>query len=140
MHLKKGNKMATKKLTNEELLEIFKEMSLVELSDFVKLFEETFDVTAAAPVAAPAAPAGDEASGQEAEEAKSKYDVVLESAGDKKIMVIKAVREINPGLGLAEAKAVVDEAPKTIVQGMKAEEAQAAKAKLEQAGATITLK
>jgi large subunit ribosomal protein L7/L12 len=83
---------------------------------------------------------GDEASGQEAEETKSKYDLVLESAGDRKIMVIKAVREISPGLGLAEAKAVVDGAPKTIVQGMKTEEAQAAKAKLEQAGATVSLK
>jgi large subunit ribosomal protein L7/L12 len=131
--------MADKKLSNEELLEVFKNMSLIELSDFVKLFEETFDVTAAAPVAAVAAAPAGEAAAEQAEE-KSKYDIVLEAVGDKKIQVIKAVREINPSYGLAEAKAVVDEAPKTIAEGIKTEDAEAAKAKLEEAGATVTLK
>ncbi len=127
------------KLTAEELIEAFKELSLIELSDFVKLFEETFDVTAAAPaaVAVAAAPAGGDGAG--AEEEKTEFDVVLEAAGDKKIGVIKAVRALT-SLGLKEAKEVVDGAPSTVLEAAPKEAAEKAKAELEAAGATVTLK
>ena len=128
------------KLSTEELLDQFKELTLIELSEFVKAFEETFDVTAAAPVAvaaagAPAGGAGDAA----AEEEKDSFDVILEAAGDKKIQVIKAVRELT-SLGLGEAKAVVDGAPKAVLEGANKETAEKAKAALEEAGASVTLK
>ncbi len=129
------------KLSTDELLEAFKELSLIELSEFVKKFEETFEVTAAAPVAvAAAAPAAGGAGGaaEEAEE-KDSFDVVLESAGDKKIQVIKEVRALT-NLGLGEAKAVVDGAPSTVLEGANKETAEKAKAQLEEAGATVVLK
>ncbi|SNR70505.1 LSU ribosomal protein L12P [Haloechinothrix alba] len=128
------------KMSTEELLDVFKEMTLLELSDFVKQFEETFDVTAAAPVAAaPAAAAG---GGGEAEavEEQDEFDVVLEGAGDKKIQVIKVIREVITGLGLKEAKELVEETPKPIMEKVDKEAAEAAKAKLEEAGASITIK
>lgn len=127
------------KLSNEELLDVFKEMTLLELSEFVKQFEETFDVTAAAPVAAVAAPA---AGGAEApvEEEQDEFDVVLEDAGDKKIQVIKVVREVVSGLGLKEAKELVEGAPKVLVEKLDKEKAEEAKSKLEESGAKITLK
>lgn len=125
------------KLTKEELLDAFKEMTLIELSEFVKAFEETFDVTAAAPVAAVAAAAAPAA---EAEEEKDEFDVVLEDAGAKKIQVIKVVREIVSGLGLKEAKDLVEAAPKALLEGASKEDAEAAKAKLEEAGASVSLK
>ena len=125
------------KFTNDELLEAFKEMTLIELSEFVKLFEDTFDVTAAAPVAVAAA--GVPAAGA-AEEEKDEFDVVLEDAGAKKIGVIKVVREIVSGLGLKEAKELVEAAPKAILEGASKDDAEAAKAKLEEAGAKISLK
>ena len=126
------------KLSTEELLDQFKELTLIELSEFVKAFEETFDVTAAAPVAVAAgAPAGG-APVEEVEE-KDSFDVVLEAAGDKKIQVIKVVRELT-SLGLGEAKAVVDGAPKAVLEGANKETAEKAKASLEEAGATVTLK
>ncbi|EPD67852.1 50S ribosomal protein L7/L12 [Corynebacterium pyruviciproducens] len=126
------------KYTNEELIEAFKEMTLIELSEFTKLFEETFDVTAAAPVAVAAAgAAGGEAA---AEEEKTEFDVVLEDVGAKKIGVIKVVREIVSGLGLKEAKELVEAAPKAILEGASKEDAEAAKTKLEEAGATASLK
>ena len=124
------------KLTKDELIEAFKEMTLLELSEFVKLFEDTFDVTAAAP-AAVAVAAGPAA---EAAEEKDEFDVVLEDAGAKKIGVIKAVRELVSGLGLKEAKELVEGAPKAILEGASKEDAEAAKAKLEEAGAKVTLK
>lgn len=126
------------KFTNDELIEAFKEMTLIELSEFVKLFEETFEVTAAAPVAVAAA--GAPAAGEAAGEEKSEFDVVLEDAGAKKIGVIKAVREIVSGLGLKEAKELVEGAPKAILEGASKEDAEAAKTKLEEAGAKVTLK
>ncbi len=126
------------KFTNEELLDAFKEMTLIELSEFVKLFEETFDVTAAAPVAAAAAAPGAEA-GAPAEE-KDEFDVVLEDAGAKKIGVIKVVREIVSGLGLKEAKELVEAAPKALLEGASKDDAEAAKTKLEEAGAKVSLK
>jgi large subunit ribosomal protein L7/L12 len=125
------------KLSTDELLEAFKELTLIELSEFVKKFEETFEVTAAAPVAVAAA--GAPAAAAEEVEEKSEFDVVLESAGDKKIQVIKAVRELT-SLGLGEAKALVDGAPATVLEGAAKEAAEAAKAKLEEAGATVGLK
>jgi large subunit ribosomal protein L7/L12 len=125
------------KYTNDELIEAFKEMTLLELSEFVKLFEDTFDVTAAAPAAvAVAAPGADAAAAEE----KDEFDVVLDDAGAKKIGVIKVVREIVSGLGLKEAKDLVESAPKAILEGASKEDAEAAKAKLEEAGAKITLK
>jgi large subunit ribosomal protein L7/L12 len=128
------------KLSTDELLDAFKEMTLLELSDFVKKFEETFEVTAAAPVAAvAAAPGGAPAAAEEAEE-QSEFDVVLESAGDKKIGVIKVVREIVSGLGLKEAKDLVDSAPKPLLEKVAKEAAEEAKSKLEAAGATVTVK
>lgn len=126
------------KFTNDELIEAFKEMTLIELSEFVKLFEDTFDVTAAAPVAAVAAgAAGGEAA---AAEEKDEFDVVLEDAGAKKIGVIKVVREIVSGLGLKEAKELVEAAPKALLEGASKEDAEAAKTKLEEAGAKVSLK
>ncbi|HIW90588.1 MAG TPA: 50S ribosomal protein L7/L12, partial [Candidatus Corynebacterium avicola] len=109
----------------------------IELSEFVKLFEETFDVTAAAPAAVAAAPA---AEGAAPAEEKDEFDVVLEDAGAKKIGVIKVVREIVSGLGLKEAKELVEGAPKAILEGANKDDAEAAKAKLEEAGATVNLK
>ncbi len=122
------------KYTNDELLEAFCEMTLVELSEFVKAFEEKFDVEAAAPaaVAAPGAAAP-------AEEEKDEFDVILSAVGDKKIQVIKAVRAIT-SLGLAEAKALVDGAPKAVLEKAKKEDAEKAKSQLEEAGATVELK
>ena len=125
------------KLSTEELLEQFKGLTLIELSEFVKAFEETFEVTAAAPVAvAGPAAAGGGAAAEEVEE-KDSFDVVLEAAGEKKIQVIKVVRELT-SLGLAEA--VVDGAPKAVLEGANKETADKAKAALEEAGATVTLK
>lgn len=126
------------KLTTEELLDQFKELTLLELSEFVKAFEETFEVTAAAPVAV--AVAGAPAAGAEAAEEQDEFDVVLESAGDKKIQVIKVVREVVSGLGLKEAKDLVEGAPKAILEKVAKDAAEAAKEKLEAAGATITVK
>lgn len=128
------------KLSTDELIEGFKELSLIELSEFVKKFEEVFEVTAAAPVAvaaAGAAPAGGDAGGT-AEE-KDSFDVVLEAAGDKKIQVIKEVRALT-NLGLGEAKALVDGAPGVVLEGANKETAEKAKAALEEAGGTVTLK
>ena len=124
------------KYTNDELLEAFGEMTLVELSEFVKAFEEKFDVEAAAPVAAVAAVAGAAAP---AEEEKDEFDVILSAVGDKKIQVIKAVRAIT-SLGLAEAKALVEAAPKAIKEGVSKDEAEELKKKLEEAGAKVELK
>ncbi|MCW2610453.1 MAG: ribosomal protein [Cryptosporangiaceae bacterium] len=127
------------KLSTDELLDAFKEMTLIELSEFVKQFEETFDVTAAAPVAI-AAPAGGGAGGAaEAPEEKDEFDVVLEAAGDKKIQVIKEVRALT-SLGLKEAKDLVDGAPKAVLEKANKETAEKAKEALEGAGATVTLK
>lgn len=127
------------KLTADELIEQFKELTLLELSDFVKKFEEVFEVTAAAPVAVAAA--GAPAAGGEAAAAEQdEFDVVLESAGDKKIQVIKVVREVVSGLGLKEAKDLVEGAPKALLEKVSKDDAEAAKAKLEEAGATISLK
>ncbi|BAL85813.1 putative ribosomal protein L7/L12 [Actinoplanes missouriensis 431] len=125
------------KLSTDELLDAFKEMTLIELSEFVKQFEETFEVTAAAPVAIAAA--GGAAAPAEAEAEKDSFDVVLESDGGKKIQVIKVVRELT-GLGLKEAKDAVEGAPKAILEGVNKEKAEAAKAKLEGEGAKVTLK
>ena len=128
------------KLSADALIEAFKELSLIELSDFVKKFEEVFEVTAAAPVAVAAAPAaGGAAGGGEAEEEKDSFDVVLEAAGEKKIQVIKEVRALT-NLGLGEAKALVDGAPATILEGANKEAAAKAKAAIEEAGGTVTLK
>lgn len=124
------------KLTSEELLEAFGEMTLVELSEFVKAFEEKFDVEAAAPVAVAAAPA---AAAGAAEEEKDEFDVVLASAGAQKVAVIKAVKALT-GLGLKEAKDIVDNAPKPVLEKAKKEDADKAKAALEEAGATVELK
>ena len=125
------------KLTTDQLIEAFKELSLIELSEFVKKFEEVFEVTAAAPVAVAAAPAAGGAA--EAAEEKDSFDVVLEAAGDQKIQVIKEVRALT-NLGLGEAKAVVDSAPATVLEGANKETAEKAKAALEAAGAKVTLK
>ncbi|MDI3331495.1 MAG: 50S ribosomal protein L7/L12 [Micrococcus sp.] len=128
------------KLSTEELLEQFAELSLIELSEFVKAFEEKFEVTAAAPVAAAAAPAaGGGDAGAAAAEEQSEFDVVLEAAGDKKIGVIKEVRALT-SLGLKEAKDLVDSAPKAVLEGVNKETAEKAKEQLEGAGATVTLK
>jgi large subunit ribosomal protein L7/L12 len=127
------------KLSTDELLDAFKEMTLIELSEFVKQFEETFEVTAAAPVAVAAVGAGGGAAAAPAEEEKDSFDVVLESDGGKKIQVIKVVRELT-GLGLKEAKDAVEAAPKAILEGVNKEKADAAKAKLEAEGAKVTLK
>jgi large subunit ribosomal protein L7/L12 len=124
------------KMTADQLIEAFKELTLIELSDFVKKFEEVFEVSAAAPVAVAAAGG---AAPAEAVEEKDEFDVILEAAGDQKIQVIKEVRAIT-NLGLGEAKALVDGAPKAVLEGAKKEAAEDAKAKLEAAGAKVTLK
>ena len=126
------------KTTTEKLLETFEEMSVLELSEFLKAFEEKFDVTAAAPVAVAAAPAGGDA-GEAAEEEQDEFDVVLTGAGDKKIQVIKEVRSLT-SLGLKEAKALVDEAPSPVIEGADKETAEKAKEALEAAGASVELK
>ena len=126
------------KLNTDELLDAFKEMTLLELSEFVKKFEEVFEVTAAAPVAVAAAGAAGPAA--EASEEQTEFDVILEGAGEKKIGVIKVVREIVSGLGLKEAKDLVDGAPKPLLEKVAKEAAEDAKAKLEAAGATVTVK
>lgn len=125
------------KLSTEELIDAFKELTLLELSEFVKTFEEVFEVTAAAPVAVAAV--GGAAPAAEAAEEQSEFDVILESAGDKKIGVIKEVRALT-SLGLKEAKDLVDGAPKPILEGVNKETAEKAKEQLEGAGATVTLK
>ena len=128
------------KLTTTELLDAFKELTLIELSEFVKAFEETFEVTAAAPVAVAAAGGAAAGAPAEAAEEQSEFDVILEAAGEKKIGVIKVVREIVSGLGLKEAKDLVDSAPKPILEKATKEAADDAKAKLEAAGASVTVK
>jgi large subunit ribosomal protein L7/L12 len=128
------------KLTTDELLDAFKEMTLIELSEFVKQFEETFGVTAAAPVAVAAAPAaGGAAGGADAAAEQDEFDVVLESAGEKKINVIKEVRGLT-SLGLKEAKDLVESAPKAILEKVDKAAADKAKEALEAAGATVTVK
>jgi len=124
------------KLSTVELLDVFGEMTLLELSEFVKAFEDKFEVTAAAPAAIAAAPAA----AAEVVEEQSEFDVILEGAGDKKIQVIKVVREVVSGLGLKEAKELVESAPKAILEKVAKEAAEAAKEKLEAAGAKITVK
>jgi large subunit ribosomal protein L7/L12 len=126
------------KLSSDDLLDAFKELTLIELSDFVKKFEETFDVKAAAPVAVAAAPGGGGAA-VEVEEEKDEFDVILEGPGDKKIQVIKEVRALT-SLGLKEAKDLVDAAPKAVLEKVTKEAAEKAKAALEGAGAKVTLK
>jgi large subunit ribosomal protein L7/L12 len=126
------------KLSTDELLDAFKDLTLIELSDFVKKFEETFDVTAAAPVAAVAAAPAAGGEAPVAEE-KDEFNVVLDAAGDKKIQVIKVVRELVSGLGLKEAKDLVESAPKPILEGVAKDAADAAKTKLEDAGAKVSL-
>ena len=126
------------KLSADQLIDGFKELSLIELTDFVKKFEEVFEVTAAAPVAAAATPAAGGGDAAPAEE-KDSFDVVLEAAGDKKIQVIKEVRALT-SLGLGEAKALVDGAPGVVIEGANKETAEKAKAVLEEAGGTVTLK
>ena len=125
------------KLSNDELLESFKEMTLIELSEFVKLFEDTFDVKAAAPVAA-AGPAGPAAVADAVEE-KDEFDVILEGAGDQKIKVIKVVRELT-SLGLKEAKDLVDAAPKALLEKVSKEAADKAEAALKEVGAAVSVK
>jgi len=128
------------KLTTDELIDAFKELTLIELSEFVKAFEDVFDVTAAAPAAvAVAAPAAGGAGDAAAEEEKSEFDVILEAAGDKKIQVIKEVRALT-SLGLKEAKDLVDGAPKPVLENVAKDAAEKAKAALEGAGATVTVK
>ena len=123
------------KLTTDEIIDALKEMTLLEASELVKAIEDTFGVSAAAPAAVVAAPAA----GAAAAEEKTEFDVVLEGFGDNKIQVIKAVRELT-NLGLKEAKEVVESAPKAVLEGAKKEDAEAAKEKLEAAGAAVTLK
>ena len=127
------------KLTTDELLDVFKEMTLIELSEFVKQFEDTFGVTAAAPVAVAAAPAAGGAGGAEEVAEQDEFDVVLEAAGEKKINVIKEVRALT-SLGLKEAKDLVDNAPKPIIEKASKDDANKAKDALEAAGATVELK
>ncbi len=127
------------KLSTDELLDAFKEMTLIELSEFVKQFEETFGVTAAAPVAVAAAPAAGGAGGDEAAAEQDEFDVVLEAAGDKKINVIKEVRALT-SLGLKEAKELVEAAPKAILEKVTKDAADKAKEALEGAGATVSVK
>lgn len=128
------------KLSTDELIEQFKGLTLIELNEFVKAFEDVFEVTAAAPVAVAAAPAAGGGAGEAAaEEEKDSFDVFLETVGDKKIQVIKEVRALT-NLGLKEAKDLVDEAPKVVLEGVNKEAADKAKAALEGAGATVTLK
>ena len=126
------------KMSTDDLLDAFKEMTLLELSEFVKKFEETFDVTAAAPMAM--AMPGAAAAPAEAEPEQDEFDVVLEAAGEKKIQVIKVVRELVTGLGLKEAKDLVEAAPKPILEKVNKDQAEAAKGKLEEAGAKVSLR
>jgi len=128
--------MAT--MSKEDLLEVFKNMTVLELNEFLKAFEEEFGVTAAAPVAVASAGGGGAAAPEAAEE-QDEFDVVLEAAGDKKIQVIKVVRELT-SLGLKEAKDLVDGAPKPVVEKASKEDAEKAKTKLEEAGAQVTMK
>jgi len=127
------------KISSTDLLDAFKEMTLLELSDFVKQFEETFDVTAAAPVAVAAAGPAGGGPAAEAPAEQDEFDVVLEAAGDKKIQVIKEVRSLT-SLGLKEAKDLVDNAPKPVLEKVAKDAAEKAKAALEGAGATVTVK
>jgi len=127
------------KLSTDDLLDAFKEMTLLELSEFVKQFEDTFDVKAAAPVAVAAPAAGGAGAAAEAPEEKDEFDVILEGAGDKKIQVIKEVRTLT-SLGLKEAKDLVDSAPKPLLERVNKEAADKAKAALEGAGASVTVK
>jgi large subunit ribosomal protein L7/L12 len=127
------------KLSSADLLDAFKEMTLLELSEFVKAFEETFDVKAAAPVAVAAAGGGAAAPAEEAAEEQDEFDVILDAAGDKKIQVIKEVRTLT-SLGLKEAKDLVDGAPKTVLEKVNKDAAEKAKAALEGAGASVTVK
>jgi len=127
------------KLSTDALLDAFKEMTLLELSDFVKEFETTFDVTAAAPVAVAAAGPAGGAAAAEAPAEQDEFDVILEAAGDKKIQVIKEVRTLT-SLGLKEAKDLVDNAPKPVLEKVAKDAAEKAKASLEGAGATVTVK
>lgn len=124
----------------KDLIKQIEDLSVLELSELVKELEERFGVSAAAPVAVAGAVAGGAAAGAEAAEEKSEYDIILAASGDKKIQVIKVVREIKPDLGLKEAKDLVDGAPKELAKGMKKEDAEVAKKKLEEAGATVELK
>ncbi len=126
------------KLTSDQLIEAFKELTLIELSEFVKKFEEVFEVTAAAPVAVATAPAAGGAAAAEAEEEKDSFDVILEAAGDKKIQAIKVVRELT-SLGLSEAKTLTETAGAKVLEGVTKEAAEKAKAALEEAGATVKL-
>ncbi|SFQ63586.1 large subunit ribosomal protein L7/L12 [Amycolatopsis arida] len=128
------------KLSTDELLDAFKELTLLELSEFVKKFEETFDVTAAAPAQVVAAAPDSGGAAAEAAEEQDEFDVILEGAGDKKIQVIKVVREVVSGLGLKEAKELVEGAPKPLLEKVDKEAADAAKDKLEAAGAKVTVK
>jgi large subunit ribosomal protein L7/L12 len=130
--------MAAKKMTQDELLEVFEQMTVLELSEFLKAFEEKFEVTAAAPVAVAAAVPG-AAVAAAGEEEQDEFDVMLVAAGDKKIQVIKEVRALT-SLGLKEAKALVDEVPKPVLSAVSKEDAEKAKAQLEGAGATVELK
>ena len=127
------------KLNTDDLLDAFKEMTLIELSEFVKKFEETFDVTAAAPVAVAAAGGGGGAAAAEEVEEQDEFDVMLDAIGEKKIQVIKVVRELT-SLGLKEAKDLVDGAPKPVLERVAKDDAEKAKAQLEAAGASVELK
>ena len=127
------------KMSTDDLLDAFKEMTLLELSEFVKQFEDTFDVKAAAPAAVVAAPTAGGGAGEEQAEEQDEFDVILEAAGDKKIQVIKEVRTLT-SLGLKEAKDLVDGAPKPLLERVNKETAEKAKAQLEGAGATVTVK
>ncbi len=127
------------KMSTDDLIDAFKELSLIELSEFVKKFEEVFEVTAAAPAAVAAAPAAGGGGDAAPAEEKDSFDVVLEAAGDKKIQVIKEVRSLT-NLGLGEAKALVDGAPSTVLEGANKEAAEKAKEAIEAAGGTVTLK
>ena len=127
------------KISTDDLLDAFKEMTLLELSEFVKQFEDTFDVKAAAPVAVAAPAAGGAGAAAEAPEEKDEFDVILEGAGDKKIQVIKEVRTLT-SLGLKEAKDLVDSAPKPLLERVNKEAAEKARAALEGAGASVTVK
>ncbi|AVG24677.1 large subunit ribosomal protein L7/L12 [Pontimonas salivibrio] len=127
------------KMSTDDLIEAFKELSLIELSEFVKKFEEVFEVTAAAPVAVAAAGAPAAGDGGAEVEEKDSFDVILEAAGDKKIQVIKEVRALT-SLGLGEAKALVDGAPSAVLEGANKETAEKAKEQIEAAGGTVTLK
>jgi len=127
------------KLSADELLESFKEMTLIELSEFVKQFEDTFGVTAAAPVAVAGPASGGGAAAAEEEAAQDEFDVILEAAGEKKIQVIKEVRSLTH-LGLKEAKDLVDGAPQNVLENVNKEDAEKAKAQLEAAGATVEVK